>query len=278
MMEPKLLTADRFVDAQTGCSYRYVVSSTEYFRPHYHNYYEIFIVLDGNALHCVGDKRIRLHSKRAVFIRPTDTHDYICENGQPFSMLNITFTADTALALFDYLGNGFPSGALLSSPLPPDVLLSDREFARINQRMERICAINPEDVDQLRSALRILLFEVFTRVFQHTVTEESGAPVWLENLCEQMERDGNFTAGTERMIALSGKSREHLARCLQQYKGQSPSEFINELRLNYIANMLRNSNHKIAAIVYDSGFNNLSWASQLFKRKYGMTMGSFRQN
>ena len=277
-MIPKLLTASRFVDAHTGCSYRYVVSSTEYFRPHYHDYYEIFIVLEGNAVHCVGDKRIRLQPHRAVLIRPTDTHDYICENKQPFSMLNITITADTVEELFRYLGEGFPSRALLTASLPPDILLSEREFARINQRMEHIRAIDPADTEGRRSALRILLFELFTRVFQHTATEESNAPAWLDTLCEQMEKNGNFASGTERMVALSGKSREHLARSMQRYKGMSPSEYVNDLRLNYIANMLRNSNHKIADIVYDSGFNNLSWASQLFKRKYGVAMGMFRKN
>ncbi len=277
-MEPKLLTAERFVDTQVGCSYRYVVSSTEYFRPHYHDYYEIFIVLEGNALHCVGDKRIRLQPHRAVFIRPMDTHDYICENGKPFSMLNLTITRETVEALFSYLGDGYPSEALLQAEMPPDVLLSEREFARINQRMERICAIDPADIAQLRSAMRILLFELFTRVFQHSLAEESDAPTWLDALCEQMERDGNFVYGTERMLALSGKTREHLARTLKKHKGVSPSEFINEIRLNYIANMLRNSNHHIAGIVLDSGFNNLSWAAQLFKRKYGVTMRMFREN
>ncbi len=275
-MEPKLLTAERFVNTQVGCSYRYVVSSTEYFRPHYHDYYEVFIVLEGNALHCVGNKRIRLQPHRAVFIRPPDTHDYICENGQPFSMLNLTITRETVEELFRYLGDGYPSRALLEAAMPPDVLLSEREFTRINQRMERICAIDPTDISQLRSALRILLFELFTRVFQHSPVEVSDTPAWLETLCEQMERDGNFVYGTERMLALSGKTREHLARSLRKYKGVSPSEYINEIRLNYIANMLRNSNHPIATIVYDSGFNNLSWASQLFKKKYGIPMRLFR--
>ena len=50
-MEPKLLTAERFVDRETGCSYRYVHSSTEYFRPHFHDYYEIFILMEGEAKH-----------------------------------------------------------------------------------------------------------------------------------------------------------------------------------------------------------------------------------
>ena len=50
-MEPKLLTATRFVDTEMGCSYRYVYSDTEYFRPHYHDYFELFVMLEGR--HCM---------------------------------------------------------------------------------------------------------------------------------------------------------------------------------------------------------------------------------
>ena len=78
------------------------------------------------------------------------------------------------------------------------------------------------------------------------------------------------------MIALSGRSREHLSRSMKKYMNTTISEFINDLRLNYIANMLRNSNKKISDIIFDSGFNTLSLASTLFVKKYGMNMRQFR--
>ena len=68
-MEAKLLTADRFVDLQTGFLYRYVLSDTEYFRPHYHDYYEIFILLDGNANHLVNGTVVPLKKNDMVFMR-----------------------------------------------------------------------------------------------------------------------------------------------------------------------------------------------------------------
>ena len=55
------------------------------------------------------------------------------------------------------------------------------------------------------------------------------------------------------------------------------SEYINRLRLNYIANMLRNSNHSVTEIIFESGFNNISWASQLFKENYGVSMREYRK-
>ena len=79
------------------------------------------------------------------------------------------------------------------------------------------------------------------------------------------------------MFELTDRSREHVARTLKKHTGLTVSEFVNDLRLRFIANTLLNSNHSITEIVFESGFNNISWASEQFRKKYGMTMREFRQ-
>ena len=59
--------------------------------------------------------------------------------------------------------------------------------------------------------------------------------------------------------------------------GMTVSEYINGLRLNFIANMLKNSNHSVSDIIFESGFNNISWAAEQFKAKYGVTMREYRK-
>ena len=278
-MEAKLLTADRFVDGRTGCSYRYVYSDTEYFRPHYHDYYEIFLLLDGEVVHCVNGQRLPLERGDLVFIRPADTHDYLLREGKKFSMLNITFTKDTAEALFDFLGSGFAPERLLQPSLPPTVLLPSSAVDYIVGQMTAIRAIGNEEPERIKTALRILIFRIFTRFLAALPeAEETEMPQWLARLCNEMRRDGNFTYGIDRMLSLCDKSREHISRSLKKHLGVTPSEFINDLRLNFIASMLRNSNHGVAEIVFESGFGNLSWAAELFRKKYGVTMSAYRKN
>lgn len=274
-MEPKLLTADRFVDLQTGFLYRYVLSDTEYFRPHYHDYYELFVVLSGNALHFINSTQLKLKVGDLVFIRPADTHDYASADGQPFSMLNITFTSQTLEALFSYLGEGFPSKTLLNAKLPPRVQLSAGELERLQLRMRTVGAIPTEDIPEKKTALRTLLFELFTRYFSEYSAEAEGVPAWLEALCQDLRR-GGFVEGSERLFSMTDKSREYVCRSMKKYMGVTVTEYINGLRLSYICNMLHNSNHSITEIIYASGFNNLSWANALFKAKFGMTMRQYR--
>ena len=79
------------------------------------------------------------------------------------------------------------------------------------------------------------------------------------------------------MFELSDRSREHVSRSLKKYTGMTVSEFVNDLRLTFVANMLKNSNHSVSHILFESGFNNVSWASELFRKKYGMTMREYRK-
>lgn len=278
-MEPKLLTAERFVDMRTEISYRYVHSDTEYFRPHFHDYYEIFLLLEGEVTHLVNGERLPLHKGALVFIRPDDLHDYAVREGKSCSMLNITFTAKTAESLFSYLGEGFPTHRLLSAKLPPEVTLNEAELSYILSHMTTVRTIDENDLGRLRTALRILIFRIFTRFFADFDEKDAPEiPVWLSRLCEEMRKNGNFTYGIPRMLELSDKTREHLSRCMKKYMGITASEFINDLRLRFIANMLKNSNHDIADIVFESGFGNLSWASEQFRKKYGMTMSKYRKS
>ena len=82
---------------------------------------------------------------------------------------------------------------------------------------------------------------------------------------EDISRKGNISKNT-------------LYRGFKKEFGMTVSEYINSLRLNFIANMLRNSNYSISQIIFDSGFNNISWASECFKLKYGMTMREYRNS
>lgn len=273
----KILEAVRFVDMKAGCSYRYVNSKTEYFREHSHDYYEIFIMLGGEALHYVNGECVRLYPRDAVFIRASDTHNYSEIADRPFSFLNLTFTKETLDAIFDYLAEGYPKRKLLSSKLAPTVNFSTDEFESLSREMEKIRAISPEDVKRRKTAIRTLLMKLFSDVFLSFVPADDTIPEWLMATVEKTSSEMRFTDGISGMVERSGKTREHLARSLKKYFGKSPSEFINELRLNYIANMLKNSNHKILDIIYGSGFNTVSHASSLFVKQYGVSMSEYRQ-
>ncbi len=276
-MEPKLLTARRFVDQEIGCSYRYVYSETERFRPHWHEYFEVFLMLKGSAVHKVNGATFTLSKGSLVFIRPKDCHDYVVNGETSVSLVNITYSAQTVEHILDYLGKGFPGRTLLEAPYPPEIRLSNYEFERFNRKMHHIRALDPGESQHRKTMLRMLLFDIFTRYFSEITEEKERMPLWLEEMCAAVKKNGGFTKGMDYFLSLTDRSREHVSRCMKKYMDMTASEYINSLRLNYITNMLRDSNYDITEIIFESGFNNISWASSQFKKKYGMTMSQYRK-
>lgn len=264
------------MDTATGIGYRIVNSRTEYFTEHTHNYAEMFIMLSGRTCHTVNGTRRELSAGDVVFIRPSDVHKYSKIKDEEFSFCNLTFTKETLESAFFYLGNGFPSKNLLCAQQPPTATMARYERERFEKQIESLGAIAAEDAPRRKTALRILLMQLFTTLFSDFSHESHRIPPWLELLCARMRTEGGFKEGSEQMIALSGRTREHLARSMKKYTGQTVSEFISDLRLNYIANMLKNSNKRISEIVFESGFGTLSLATTLFKKKYGLSMSAYR--
>ena len=79
------------------------------------------------------------------------------------------------------------------------------------------------------------------------------------------------------MTELSGYSREHLSRSVKKYLNLTLSEYINSLRINWICNMLINTDVSITDLCYESGFSSLSYFYRIFKASIGMTPSDFRE-
>lgn len=276
-MDIKCLLAEKHIDKDTGCRYRLVRSESEYQRKHYHDYYEIFLMIQGEVLHLVNGNTQQLFEGALVFIRPNDLHIYQCIDNKNYIFANFTFTQETLEQLFTYLSDGFPAKQLLNAEFPPTVMLSESEKNQLFNQFEELNGVEFQDKNQLKFLMRTLLMQIFTKHFVNYHTTENHIPDWLEMTCEKMKKSQNFIEGASRMLEISGKSREHLSRCMKKYYNTTVNDYINDLKLNYLANRLKNSNIPILDLCYESGFQNISWCYTLFKEKYGITPKEFRK-
>lgn len=276
-MEPLFLDEKEYVDSYCGCLCRYVRSDTEYFRAHYHNYYEFFLILKGKVAHKVNGVTQTLTVGQLLFIRDLDVHEYMCGNDDYFEFINLAFSKEIFLSICDFLGKGYPSDALLHAALPPMVNLSATEFEKLSYSFVELSHAPDKDKDYVKCKARALLIHIFTSYFYNYCEKNSAIPAWLQITYEKMQYPQNFLIGTKRMYEISGKSREHLTRCLKQYYNTTPTQLVNELRLSYAANLLFVSNLNVTDICYECGFENLSWFYKAFTNKFGVTPNQYRK-
>ncbi len=90
-------------------------------------------------------------------------------------------------------------------------------------------------------------------------------------------KNRNFADGLPALYRLANKSKEHLARTFRKYLRKSPTEFVNDLRLEFSARTIMSSDAKIIDICGDAGFESVSHFYHLFQKKYAMSPIEFRR-
>ena len=68
-----------------------------------------------------------------------------------------------------------------------------------------------------------------------------------------------------------GLSRVHLHRKMKELTGQTPHDFIRNIRLKQAAHLFASQNMNITEVMYACGFNNAASFSTIFKKFYGMS-------
>jgi AraC family cel operon transcriptional repressor len=265
------------IDRETESHYNFLTQVKTLTQIHDHEFYEIFLLVYGSAVHHVNDENVFLQEGSLVFMRPSDVHCYELNDESRCGIINLAFPSGTLSDLFNYLGEGFMPERLLKAKLPPTVTLSNHEKEEAKKRLESLNTLQRNDKQRIRTEVRVLLLEFLTRYFQlRREIRAKQLPAWLEQLNTEMQKKENFTEGLPVMLELSGKSQEHLCRVFKEYFHQTPSHYINELRLNYAANLLTNTDEPIISISLASGFENLSHFYHQFKKKFNMSPSKFR--
>ena len=195
-MEPKKLTAQNHTDKESGFLLRHVKSETEYFRPHWHDYYEIFLMLGGKGEHFVNGKQFPVSRGYLIFVRDSDLHDYKCgEEGIEF--LNLAFTKETLADMFTYLGEGIDKTSLLKAEFPPQVRLTESETEKLHMEFAKINTLDYSHKKIVTTRMRFLLAEIFVNYFITLPHSDSEIPFWLESAYEKMKSPKNFIAGQD---------------------------------------------------------------------------------
>jgi len=276
-MEVFRLTAEGYIDTISEFEYKQIMNYRETFPLiHDHDYYEVFLIVEGEVNHFINGDTIQLKKGHLVFIRPEDYHKFYYVAGD-CQLINLAILSKTIFDLFTYLGSGFNPMQYLKPQMPPTFLLSKHELAGVLSQFEILNTIPVNDKLRLNLELRCILTKLFSRFFVNRQLADSELPDWLNDLVDEMQKPINFKEGTEAIKRLAFKSEEHVCRSFKKYLNTTPTQFVNELKLNYAANQIRFTNKKVVDIAFESGFENQSNFHRQFKQIFKITPSQFRK-
>ncbi len=104
------------------------------------------------------------------------------------------------------------------------------------------------------------------------ITLQSGDEKLLTRLMAEINKNlDNSEFNIDTLAQQVGISRVHLYRKMKELTGQSPHNFIRNLRLKQAVNLLTNKSLTVSEVAYSCGFATVSTFSTLFKKFYGCT-------
>lgn len=273
-----LLAKDIF-DAETEVHFAHHRSLATVTGIHDHDFYELFLVSRGALQHIANGERTLLEEGAFAFIRPSDAHYYeSAPDGRPGELLNIAFPHRMMEAIRAYLGEGIDFQGLTQCAAPPVVSLRQQQADSLLARFQDLTLIPPSRKRRIRAEARAFLADTFMRYFAGaSEAADDPTPAWLDRLIQTMKRKEEFVAGISRMQELSPKSPEHLSRMFKKYVGVTPTQWINEARLQYAANLLMFTDEPILSVCYESGFENVSHFNHQFKRLFEVSPSAYRK-
>ncbi|MGL4345070.1 MAG: helix-turn-helix domain-containing protein [Cellulosilyticaceae bacterium] len=235
---------------------------------HCHDFYEFFVVLEGEFVHYYNDKVYILKKGMGHFMAPDTFHKLAVGEGIAVSRLrNIaihkTYFEEIVVPLGDTIGQA----------LWEPVVLRQEEFEQFQYKTDKIIRYYEERISAyvVESIMMDLLVHM---VYERESHKEE--PKWLIEACKTLERE-QFVGGLTRLLELCGKTQEHVTRTFVRYYQLTPTGYINDQKLAWSCGLLVTTKQPIIDIAYTCGFNTIAYYNKLFKAKYQCSPTQYRQ-
>jgi len=241
---------------------------------HTHDYFEMFFLLKNSATHYLNGSKQILPEGSLVLIRPGNSHYLKNADETDCRFVNVSIRTDVMDKILEFLQieeitqhSKFIDDALIVQLRPYEKFELERKFNSLNFRNEE------RYLSKLKMIATDALYYFFPEQKDSSVEE---LPNWLKQALQEFSENQLFRDGLQKLYSCTGKSPEYLCRIFRKHLGKSPSEYINELRIEYASKLLLVSNYDIMEISMECGIENLSYFYRLFKKKFGISPSKYR--
>lgn len=235
---------------------------------HCHDFYEIVYLFHGKARHRVQGESFEMKEGEVFFLRPMEQHVFLeqTEELELFSISVCVREIEPMLCAYHILqviqGRDMPVHFSLSHSLQHSLLASFRQLEVLN-------------VEQKKMQIRIILGETIHQFMSSTLGNHED---WTDQIMARMRHPEHLREGIPAFLQVSNLSHAQLCRVVKKRTGQTPQQYIKELRLQYAYELLLNTGDSCEEIALRVGYNSLSHFITSFKRQFGVTPAALRRN
>lgn len=253
---------------------------------HFQEFLEVVFVLSGRAMHYTPTNGMEEIGRGDILIIPMNgTHGYY--DTENLEIFNLLFVADQLplplLELYSHPGYKYifahdlkffeQAGRYPRMTLPEDKFTEFEEYLR--------CFVQVQDITSpgRNCGMLGMLMLILSRLcdnWKSLCGKQPALPLEASKVIAYLNENYNRPLSLTELAKLTAMSKNTLLRHFKRTFGRSPMEYVLHFRLATAATLLLNSTLRIGEIAERVGFNDSSYFTRIFKKKYGCTPEEYR--
>ena len=240
---------------------------------HKHTDFEFTAIASGSGQNIINGKPYETDFGTFLLLGPQHVHQQLASS--PMVRRDICVSTDLMKEICDELTGDLYK--IVSATLKPvKIRLLPSVCENIFSRLEVL--ENPIITDEntrkavLRSIVLFLLGVYLQQQF------ENSPPAPLADFLKKIYNPDVFSRPVSDIIPLTNYSHSRFLVLFKQYTGKKLIDYITDLRMDYAAKLLIQTDMSIISIAGAAGYDNQSFFTKKFKEKYNVTPKDFRKN
>lgn len=243
---------------------------------HFHNWYEVFIVINGECDFFVYDKAYKAGKGSTILLRPGEFHCYASKNGCEYIVIEIN--------------SGYISRYFTAAAADPLLLCFENEMLSLDENeildCLRFASLAREKTENTESdkflAIGCLLNLLSGKCKDSRSTKKlvrhGGSIEKLNYVINYISEHYKEIHTSEDITKNCYISKSHLFRLFRQELGQSVSDYVNNLKIHEASKLLISSNASVLNISLECGFNSTQHFYKEFKARLGCSPNEYRKH
>lgn len=259
---------------------------------HKHDFIEIAYVISGTGRHVVGENQYDT-SKGDLFIINHDVpHGFfpLVDGEESPVVYNCVFMPkflDAAL-LSSIHFQDITSSFLFKSMFPdnatplPDLNLRGADFKEIGILFDKMHTEYKGMKKGYCDIIRAYLIELIIKIFRHMESEMTKEILpknveLVNKAIDYLKQHYNKDVKLEEIAIKSFISKNYFSKLFKDVTGTNFSDYMQKLRIDEACSLLKNTDMKIINIALQTGFNDIKFFYEVFKKVTGKTPGDYRK-
>lgn len=251
---------------------------------HWHNEFEIVLVLKGSAICHIDNHTITLNRSDAIFINSSILHQFTSENYavMPNIVFAPSFIASTQSAIYQKYIAPIENSTLSYFIFKPEIRWQNQILELLGSLF---CHVSKPGLHEL--LIRNIVSEIwliFHENVRHDLIErEHSIGTDLSHSCvavmlQYIQTHFSSEISLEDIAAIANVSKNTAIRYFNDRIGISPIDYLIKYRISTACRLLKETSDKVTHIAACVGYPNTSYFCKTFKRMVGLSPKEYRNS